>query len=281
MQFRTEARFLYYSAHNQGKKNRRKSVRHGANPYLKELGSFLDESMVAGKVELGIMEIPVEQIVGTATANDAEFYTCDFMPLPPLGSEFADQWCTLYMYYLSDAGIRCPITCYEYLGRFYVMDGKKRVSVLKSHGAPTITASVTRILPIKSDDEEVRLYYEFLQYFELTKLYQVYFTQPNSFARLQAALGYQEDHVWTEGDKFSFIFNWYSIDRAFKNAFQGYLNITTADALLVLLEDHSYSTIRKMPSWIITKLFQDSWKKLYAISNPDVSYECLQEEKVS
>lgn len=30
---------------------------------------------------------------------------------------------------------------------------------------------------------------------------------------------------------------------------------------------------------MITKLFQDSWKKLYAISNTDASYECLQKRK--
>lgn len=275
MRFKAEARTRYYNAHHLGKKTRRKREKQGSDPYLVEMGSILDEKMIAGTVDVGVLDIPTEQIVGIATAEDRERYACDFMPLNPTGSEFADQWCTLYQHYLSDEGIRGPIRCYEYMGRFYVLDGKKRVSVVKSYGAPTICASVTRLLPVKTEEEEVLRYYEFLEAFEKTRLYQVAFTKTGSFPKLQAALGYDEGHVWTESDRFSFMFNWPAISHAFEQAFNGYLKITTADALVTLLEDHSYMQISKTPSWVLSRLFQSVWKKLYVIANPEVSMDML------
>lgn len=282
MHFQAEGQALYHKVHNLGKKNIRKSVKEGTDPYLKDLSSFLNESMIAGKEELGIMEIPTSNIVGVASEADKDLYASDFMPLSAPNTEFSDQWVTLYLHYLSDEGIRGAITCYEYLGSFYVVDGKKRVSVVKSYGAPTMIANVTRILPVKTEDEEVQRYYEFLQYFKLTKLYQISFTQPESFAKLQASLGYDTNHVWNEMDRFSFLFNWCSFERAFKEAFRDTLNITTADALLVMLEDYPYNKLRQMHPWVLTSLIQNAWKKLYKVSNPDFTFALDQEvRKVS
>lgn len=275
MRFKAEARALYYTAHHIGKKTCRKRKKQGSDPYLIEIPAIPDEKRIAGTVDVGILDIPTEQIVGVASAEDRELYSWDFMPLNPAGSEFADQWCALYQHYLSDAGIRGPISCYEYMGRFYVLDGKKRVSVVKSYGAPTICASVTRILPVKTEEEEVQRYYEFLEAFEKTRLYQVALTKTGSFPKLQIALGYDEGHVWTESDRFSFMFNWPVISRAFEQAFNGYLKITTADALVTLLEDYSYTQIIKTPSWVLSRLFQSAWKKLYVIANPEVSMDML------
>lgn len=275
MRFKAEARALYYTAHHIGKKTCRKRKKQGSDPYLIEIPAIPDEKRIAGTVDVGILDIPTEQIVGVASAEDRELYSWDFMPLNPAGSEFADQWCALYQHYLSDAGIRGPISCYEYMGRFYVLDGKKRVSVAKSYGAPTICASVTRILPVKTEEEEVQRYYEFLEAFEKTGLYQVAFTKTGSFPKLQAALGHDEGHVWTESDRFSFLFHWHAISHAFQEAFHGYLKITTADALVTLLEDHSYAQIIKTPSWVLSGLFQSAWKKLYVIANPEVTMDML------
>ena len=228
--------------------------------------------MVAGKVELAVMEIPTDNIVGVFTNNEKELYTYDFMPLSAPNSEFADQWRQLYLHYLSDEGIGGAITCYEYLGKFYVVDGKKRVSVVKSHGSPTIFADVTRILPVNTDDEEIQRYYEFMHDFDMTKLYQISFTQSGSFEKLQSALGYDSDHTWDEMDRFCFLFNWYAFERAFQEAFRGTLNITTADALLVMLEDYPFSKLREMQPWLLTNRIQAAYKKLYKISNPNFSY---------
>lgn len=273
MHFEAEAQALYHQVHGLAQRNKRKAAKQGMNPYLTEMDTCLVDMVTAEKVDVGVLEIPVNQIVGNAAGLDKYLYESGFLPLSPIGSEYAGQWCQLYMDYLSDEGIRDPIICYEYLGRFYVVDGKKRVSVLKCCGASTVKAAVTRFLPTKSDNEEIQRYYEFLDAFEKTRLYQISFTQPGSFPKLQKALGYDVDHVWTEGERFSFMFAWHGIEQAFQQAFRGCMNVTTADALLVLLEDHTYKQIRNTPPWILARLFQAAWKKLHIINVPDAPYE--------
>ena len=44
-------------------------------------------------------------------------------------------------------GIRDPIKAYEYMNKFYVEEGNKRVSVLKYFDAVSVPGYVTRILP--------------------------------------------------------------------------------------------------------------------------------------
>lgn len=60
------------------------------------------------------------------------------MPLIPANSEFGLKWRSLCEYHLGESGIRDPVLCFEFLGRFYVQEGNKRVSVLKYFGAATI-----------------------------------------------------------------------------------------------------------------------------------------------
>ena len=57
---------------------------------------------------------------------------------------------------------------------------------------------------------------------------------------------------------------------ALESAFGNYLNVTPADALLVLLEERSFDQIRKMPLSAMTDLIQRKWKELYSICHPDI-----------
>ena len=281
MRFQAEARALYHNAHHLGKKIQSRSQKLGEDPHLIEIISILDDQSMERTVSVGVLEIPVNQIVGAADMVDREIYTYNYQPLTPPDSEFANQWCKLYQHYLSDEGLRDPITCYEYLGQFYVKDGKKRVSVVKCHGGSTIRASVTRILPVKTEDPLIQRYYEFLDAFEKTRLYQVAFTQPGSFLKLQQALGYEADHVWTDSDRYSFMFYWHGIELAFQEAYGGRMRITAADALVVLLECYTYNYIRNTPSWLLTRLFQAAWKQLCAIQNSNPFAITAKPRKVS
>ena len=75
--------------------------------------------------------------------------------------------------------------------------------------------------------------------------------------------------MWTDQDRFSFLFNLLPVEYALRRAFHGHLNITAADALLVLREEYSYREIRKMKPWDLTNVIQNSWVKLYKIFDPD------------
>ena len=58
-----------------------------------------------------------------------------------------------------------PIQVYEYMHKYYVIEGHKRVSVLKYLGASYISADVVRKVPERTDDEENIIYYEYLDFF--------------------------------------------------------------------------------------------------------------------
>lgn len=259
MNFEYEARALYNTARNAG----RREQRHGKASYPVALKSFLYKEDISATIDLEVMNIPTSKIVGIAKASDKDLaYTADFLPLHPATSEFAAKWVRLYQEYLSDEGLREPISCYEYLGKFYVIDGMKRVSVVKCHGGTTISARVTRLMPVATNDPQVQCYYEFLKYFRYTGLYQVFFKTPENFVKLQAALGHTADHVWTEMDRFSFLFYWNSFDRAFNHVFGDDGAMTAADALVAVLEDYPYSEVRKMAPWDLVWMLQNLKKRI-------------------
>ena len=69
--------------------------------------------------------------------------------------------------------------------------------MFKSFGSPTVPGYVTRVIPAYSEDEAVVIYYEFMDFYRLSGMYQVYFSRRGSFAKLQAALGYDPCLLYT------------------------------------------------------------------------------------
>ena len=151
---RTEAIQQYEAALKLGQKYYHDAIRRSRYPYPLVLDEILDEHTVAGRAELGIINIPSDLIIGTKSAGRTAALAGNFMPLLNESSEFAGKWITLCEAHLSDEGIRDPIECFEYLGRFYIQEGNKRASVLMSFGAPTVPGRVTRIIPEYSDDRD-------------------------------------------------------------------------------------------------------------------------------
>ena len=254
-----EALDQYTRALKSGQKDHKDCVIHGRYPYPQVLDEILDSSMIAGRVDLGVIEIPTEQIVGTKTAGRRVAFAANFMPLLAANTEFAAKWMKLCDAHLGDEGIRDPIRCYEYLGRFYVQEGNKRVSVLKSYGAPTIPGYVIRLIPVYSQDPAVQVYYEFLQFYELAGLYRVYFTQSGSFSKLQAALGFEPDHVWTEGERRHFLSCFTYFQDAFRKLGGEALSVTAADALLVWLKVYPFETLKATSAPELVKTLSAVW----------------------
>ena len=268
MRFEKEAWDRYSVYQNQAKRIARKNSANVEMAALPLLKTVLDTYNVAGETDLGVVKIPVKQIVGVVAEEDRDVYVSDFFPLPSVNSEFAAKWTTLFMENLSDAGLSDPIRCYEFLGKFYVLDGKKRVSAVKAQGTVMIDADVTRILPVETDDPQIQSYYEFVKTYEKTGLYQIAFTEPGKTDSFLKAIGYNPDHIWGEMDRYSFMFHWYPFDRALEVAFDNQLKITTADAVLVLMKHHSIAELRNLPSWTLAEMMQDARLDLYQI-NPD------------
>ena len=266
---RQEAYEQYGKALKQGQKTYKDRVSHGRYPYLPVLDEILlDDSVIAGRVDMGVIEIPTEQIAGTKTAGRRSAFAADFMPLLSPDSEFGYKWIELCAAHLGDDGIRDPIRCYEYLGRFFVQEGNKRVSVLKSYDAPTIPGYVIRIIPEWSEDPVVQVYYEFMQSYQLTGLYQVRFTRPGSFAKLQAALGYEADHAWTDEERQRFLSSVTYFKAAFRKLGGEDLPVTAADALLVWLRVYPFEAL-KAPAPELLKTLSAVWADVKVLSQSD------------
>ena len=189
---RIEAISQYDNALKAGKKYYNNAISKDEDPYIQTLEGKINPASVSS-VGLGLLEIPLDRIVGTYTEGRKNSFAGNFMPLMEPKTEFGMKWINLCDYQMTE-GIADPIVCYEYLGDFYVQEGNKRVSVMKSLGATDITGNVTRLLPQRSDDPEIKQYFEFVDFYKLSKIYTVVFTQPGSYIKLQAALGL----MWTD-----------------------------------------------------------------------------------
>lgn len=269
MNVRMEAAEHYQKALKLGHKFQRQRVHRGMYPYLEILDEILVDYAIAGQEELGIIEIPADRIVGTKTRGRSDAFAANFMPLISEKSEFSQKWQNLCQYHLGEAGIRDPIFCYEFLGRFYVQEGNKRVSVLKYFDAAAIRGKVIRILPGESSRPEVAAYREFLTYYPKTKLYEVAFSRLYSFPRLQAALGYEQDHVWTEEERRNFRSGFYYFNRSFEKLCEEPVTATPADALLEWLKVYPFEKLKAMSKEELLHSLESLWPTIKAIGQED------------
>ena len=136
----------YNKALKLGKKEYQARVMQGRKPTLPILDELLPAKGSYPEVPLGLVQIPAEQIVGTKTEGRSNAFAANFMPILTDKSEFAMKWASLSTSHVEE-GIREPIKAYEYMNQFYVVEGNKRVSVMKFFDVVSIPGTVTRIIP--------------------------------------------------------------------------------------------------------------------------------------
>ena len=265
MSKRTESAEEYQKALKAGRRYHRQCVQNGTYPFLQVLDEILPGYTTGAKVDLGLIEIPTGKIVGTKTKGRTNAFAANFMPLLPEDSEFSAKWTKLCEAHLSDVGIRDPILCYEFLGRFYVQEGNKRVSVLKHFGASSVMGNVVRIMPGDSSSDEIRAYREFLTYYPKTKLYEVYFSRLASFPKFQVALGFEPGHVWTDEDRSRFRSGYFYFEQAFCKLSDGSVSATVADAMLEWLKVYPFEKIKLMSSQELLRSLESMWANVKAI----------------
>ena len=234
----------YSKALKAGLREHKHCMASGVPSYVQVLDEVFPDSNSAQQQSVGLMEIPIDLIVGTKTAGRQYALSPSFLPLLDSDTEFGCKWINLCNAHLREEGIREPIRCFEYYGKFYVQEGNKRVSVLRYFEAPTVPAYVTRLMPTDTDSPRYALYQEFLEFFRIARLYQVQFTTSGSYRKLLVKLeGAQEP--WTAAYRQSFLSSFLRFEEALRG--QVFLRgLSTADALLVFLRYHPFSAIREM-----------------------------------
>lgn len=235
----------YHKAYQLGLKEAKMCQARGGSPYLPVLDEILAEETTAGEVNLGLVNIPMELIVGTRSAGRSQALSRSFYPLMSEESEFAGKWVALCKAHMEE-GINDPIKVYEYMHTFYVVEGHKRVSVLRYFGAVNIPAEVTRILPVKNDSKASIIYYEYVDFYKLSGVNYLWFSGVGRFAKLQLAVGKGPEEQWTEEDRRKFYSFYHSFSALYgdKSAKDLAGRMTTGDAMLLYLNMFDYAEVK-------------------------------------
>lgn len=239
---------VYVQARKEGLREMHALQSRGQSPFLPVLGEMLPKLNQLTQVNLGLIQIALDQVAGTATRGRTTAFSRSFLPLLEPSSEFANKWSLLYDDIVEE-GLRQPVVALEYYNRFYIVEGNKRISVSRHLDAAVIEAHVTRVLPEPEDSERYRIYQEFLQFYNDTKINFVYFSREGGFARLYQLLGRTPGEKWTPEDLFDFQSCFYRFSQAYTSQAGGKPPMPASDALLTYLEFFNYSDIiSKTPS---------------------------------
>lgn len=224
----------YSAARKLAQKASRAAVSNGEYPYLPALDEFVTREDLCGEQPLGIIDIPLDKIAGTKTSGRKNSFANNFMPLLREGTEFAAKWSSLYDAQM-DEGIRDPILAYEYMTRYYVQEGNKRVSVLKYVKAASITANVIRLLPKKTDDAESRIYYEYVDFYEASGICMIDFSTEGAYEELCSFYGKAWKQPWNEDERQQLRSDFSRFEQLFLGKGGQHLKMTAGDAYLVYL----------------------------------------------
>ncbi len=233
----------YDKALKMGKRAYRIKTLKGEYPYLPVLDDIISNVEIRGDVNLGLVDIPLDRVVGTSNKGRTYSFASNFMPILDFKTEFGSKWSSLCDSHLEE-GIRDPIKVYEYMNYYYVVEGNKRVSVLKYFDAISISAYVTRKVPKKTDDPENVIYYEFMDFNRITGINFLWVSKPGSFEKIISLTYPEHKEKWTDDDLLYFTSFYYNFAEAFKEAGGDKLtDVTPADALITYIEFYGYDDV--------------------------------------
>lgn len=224
----------YAAARKLALKNYSNNVSKGHIGYLPSLEGLLKDTEIFSQINLGNVEIPLKKIAGTYTHSRSLAFASNFMPLLSPNTEFGQKWAMLCDAHLNE-GINHSIKVYEFMNWFYVIEGNKRVSVLKYFDAYSMSANVIRLMPQRDPSNiDNCIYYEFLKFYSITKINSIWFTMIGNFDKLTKLI----ENYTPKSDTFENKYKYFEkyIYNVFRNVYYklggNNLPITTGDALL-------------------------------------------------
>ncbi len=255
----------YRKALKLGKKDYQTRLLRGEKPILQVLDDILPNRSSYSESSIGLVQIPIDQIAGTKTVARSSSFAGNFMPILREDTEFAAKWESLLDSHVEE-GIREPIKAYEYMHKFYVVEGNKRVSVMKYTGAVSILGTVIRVIPKPTQEKENKMYYEFLDFYQLAPINYIRFTQEGGYAKLQEAVGKGPSEVWTDEEllDFSSVYSRFVSEYRAKGGDK--LNITPGDAFLSFITLYGYDAIEEKTTSEMQALVTKSWEEFVLLA---------------
>ena len=259
----------YSKAQKMGMKSYKTALAEGKSPYLPVLDEILSLAEIEYEIPIGVCDIPLEQVVGTSTLGRTRAFADNFMPLLKEGTEFSNKWS-----HLADAqveeGIRNPIKAYEYMNKYYVVEGNKRVSVLKYYNAPTIQADITRKVPKRSEELENRIYYEYMEFYELTRINYVLFSKSGSYNELLMLVNNSTTGTWSEDLCRLFASFYAEFDKVFtEKGGRELKQITAGDAMLFFLSIYPFEEAKDYIHQEMKNAVEKIWPEILVLGTED------------
>ena len=134
---------------------------------------------------------------------------------------------------------------------------------MKYLGAYSIPGMVTRLIPKKTEELDNRLYYEFLDFYEVSQSYDIYFTKEGGYKKLLKLMGKNPDEQWTSDDRMLF----HSVIGRFADAFymahkERKVELTVSDAFLLYVEIYGYDQVKKETEQKMYKALLKMWEEI-------------------
>ncbi len=254
---------MYYKdALKLAQKEYRACTQNDKDPYLPVLDDIVSTKSIAAGIDLGLVSIPADQIVGTKSKSRVNAFAPNFMPILDEDTEFAKKWNNLCQAHLTE-GIREPIKAYEYMNRFYVEEGNKRVSVLKFFDAVSIMGHVIRVMPEENEDEEaVEIYLEFVEFYKYSKINFLEFSKKGGYSELLKLLDKSPTEEWTDDERNEFSGVYHYFKKAYLSSGGVKLQSTVGDALLSYIKVYGYDDLKNTDSDTIKKNLDRMWEEV-------------------
>ena len=266
------SRFLASEEFNQalklGQKEYKEAAAAGKPMHPLVLDEILGEDRTESVVDVGLVEIPAERIIGVKAAGRVTAFSASFRPLLDQKTEFGTKWINLCEAHLDETGITDPIQCFEYLGNFYVQEGNKRVSVLRHFESPRIPGYVKRVLPVKTEEPRILAYYEFLEYYKDSRLYQPQFRRPGDYGKFLSYMGKKPGEIWTEEERRIFRAYYHYFTDAF-DAVSKPSALIPEEALLLWLELYPYQDLGELSAAELKKSVAALWEDMVTSSKEE------------
>lgn len=263
--YKREARQEYDRALKRGRREYAALTAKGERGHLVVLDELTQENRIMAYIKQPEREISMSHVTGTYTSGRARSFSAGFLPLHDENTEFASKWTELCAIHMTE-GLRDPIQVYEYLWNYYVIEGNKRVSVLKYFGAPSVRAEITRMIPqLDPDDPSTATYYAFLRYDQKGLFKNIRLSTPERYQVLEATEQVLLRHLsQQELEELNFNSMYLRFELAYEEAGS---NLSLGDAFLEYMK--VYGFIQNDPLSLVTERVHNLIPQLELAENLD------------
>ena len=233
----------YSKARQKGIRAYSQAISQNQDPYLPVLEERLPALNTLDRQSLGIITIPMDRVIGSVSRGRSFAFARNFMPILEANSEFSSKWSALFES-VEEEGLRDPAKVLEYMGDYYLIEGNKRMSVMKYLGADYVEADVTRVIPPRTEEPASIAYFEYCAFCKETGLYDLQFSKPGSYTRLANLPGMKSGEKWSSDDILSLRKIYRYFHAAYRKVLQEQPAIPCPDAFLLWLLAFGYQDVK-------------------------------------